>query len=238
LKATSRPLLLGHRGVRSVRRFGARDSRRQIPAENTLSAFEYALSSGCDGIEFDVQLSADQCAVLCHDGQLDGKEIAATDYSDLLRGHKDLASLEEVLACFGDRAYLDIELKVGGDEEQVIAALRKKPPSRGYIVSSFLPHVLLRMNQLDASIPLGYICDTRPHFKIWTALPVAVLIPQCKLVSQETIDVAHGRGVKLFTWTVNQRRNLLRLADWGVDGLISDDPALLSHTFALRPLSG
>ena len=40
-----------------------------------------------------------------------------------------------------------------------------------------------------------------------------------------------GRGVKLLTWTVNDERELLRLADWGVDGLISDDPRLLARTF-------
>jgi len=41
----------------------------------------------------------------------------------------------------------------------------------------------------------------------------------------------HARDIQLFTWTVNKRADLLRLAEWGVDGLISDDPKLLAETF-------
>ena len=47
------------------------------------------------------------------------------------------------------------------------------------------------------------------------------------------IDEVHALQRQLLTWTVNQREDLLRLAAWGVDGLISDDPKLLSRTFPL-----
>ncbi len=226
---SSRPLLLGHRGARPLPRIGA--SSEDLPAENTLAAFDYALANACDGFEFDVRFTRDRRAVLCHDPQLDGKEISATDYSDLLRGRNELACLKDVFTRFGDTAYLDIELKVGGHEAQVVGALRAKPPSHGHVVSSFFPDVLVRISQLDAALPLGYICDRPECVKIWTELPISVFIPQHKLVSPEMIDAVHRRRLKLFVWTVNQRRDLLRLADGGVDGLISDDPALLSCTF-------
>jgi glycerophosphoryl diester phosphodiesterase len=226
--ALSRPLLLGHRGVRPLPPAGAR--AESLPAENTIAAFDYALANGCDGIEFDVRFTRDGRAVACHDPQLDGKEISATDYSDLLRGRKNLACLEDVLARFGDAAYLDVEVKVGGNEEAVVAGLRARPPRR-YVVSSFFPDVLLRLNRLDPSVPLGFLCDRSKYVKFWNELPIAVFIPQYELVSQEMIDAAHRRGLQLFTWTVNQRADLFRLAAWGVDGLICDDPALLARTF-------
>ena len=53
-----------------------------------------------------------------------------------------LPALEDVLQQFGHRAYLDIELKVSGNEETVVAALQAHPPQRGFIVSSFLPEIL------------------------------------------------------------------------------------------------
>jgi len=229
LKPISRPLLLGHRGVRPLPLTGAR--AKDLPAENTLTAFEYALAQGCDGFELDVRFTRDRRAVLCHDPQVADLDISATDYHDLRRNDFELPCLEDVLARFG-AAYLDIEVKVSGHEEAVTAALRASPPARGYVVSSFLPEVLLRVNQLDPSVPLGYICDRRQHVAMWEQLPVTVFILHYRLVSEELIAAAHRRRVKLFGWTVNQRRHLLRLAGWGVDGLISDDPMLLSRTFA------
>ena len=226
---SSRPLLLGHRGARPLPRIGA--SSEDLPAENTLAAFDYALASGCDGFEFDVRFTRDRRAVLCHDPQLGGKELSGTDYPDLPHGRNELACLEDVFTRFGDTAYLDTELKVGGHEAPMIEALRAKPPSHGHVISSFLPEVLVRIRQLDGALPLGYICDRPEYIKIWTELPISVFLPQHKLVSPEMIDAVHRRGLKLFTWTVNQRPDLLRLADGGVDGLISDDPALLSSTF-------
>jgi len=231
LKAISRPLLLGHRGVRPVRRFGVRQPQPHLPAENTVAAFEYALACGCDGFECDVRFTRDRRAVLCHDPQIAGKEIATTDYSDLRRVVNELACLENVLARFGTTAYLDIELKVGGHEEGSVAALHASPPEQGCIVSSFLPDVLLRIHEIDADMPLGYICDHRRDAERWIELPIAAFIPHHKLVSKPLIEEVHDRGLKLLTWTVNRERDLLRLAKWGVDGLISDDPRLLNRTF-------
>ena len=203
----------------------------KLPAENTIAAFEYALASGCDGFEFDVRFTRDRRAVLCHDPQIHGREIATSDYSDIQHTDRELACLEDVLGHFGNKAYLDIELKVGGDEEALAAALQASPVSRGYVVSSFLPDVLLRIHEIDADVPLGYICDHRRDAERWTELPIAAFIPHHKLVSRRLIEHVHSRSLKLLTWTVNQQRELLRLASWGVDGLISDDPNLLSSTF-------
>jgi glycerophosphoryl diester phosphodiesterase len=229
VRHNSRPLLLGHRGARPLSDIGA--GAEEIPAENTLAAFDYALAKGCDGFEFDVRFTRDRRSVLCHDPQLDGKEISVSDYPDLLRFCNALACLEDVLARFGATAYLDIEVKGGGNEEAVVAALQASPPRRGHVVSSFFPDVLLRLHQLDPSLPLGFICDRREHVKLWMELPISVFIPQHTLVSQEMIGEVHRRGLKLFAWTVNHESGLLRLAKWDVDGLISDDPALLRHTF-------
>src|ERR1017187_5379557 len=106
------PLLLGHRGARTVRR---------IP-ENTLASFELCLQHGCDGFEFDVRLSADGQAVICHDATIGGMKIANTASKSLA-----LPTLEDVLEQFADRAFLDIELKVAGLESHVLAELRKHP---------------------------------------------------------------------------------------------------------------
>ncbi len=240
LSASSRPLLLGHRGARPVRRLGVRWPRPNFPAENTLAAFEYALAHGCDGFEFDVRFTRDGRNVLCHDPKYGRREIALTDYSGLERRHgferrlAAVACLEEVLASYGSTAYLDVELKVSSQEEMVLAALQAHPPQRGYVLSSFLPEVLLRLRQLDDSVPLGYVCKRPEAVARWGELPISIFIPHYTLVTRALVEEVHRASLKLFTWTVNRRRDVLRFAEWGVDGLISDNPKLLSRTFLKR----
>ena len=90
--------------------------------------FDLALSHGCDGFEFDVRQTADRRAVICHDSKIHDLEISHADPGDL----PDLPSLQQVLACYQELAFLDIELKVLGLERTVVAALRALPPRRGW----------------------------------------------------------------------------------------------------------
>lgn len=232
--ARTRPLLLGHRGARELSRFKVRRRAAKIPPENTLACFEYALAHGCDGFEFDVRLTRDERLVLCHDASLGGRKVAASSFEVLSSTREEpLPCLGDVLTTFGDRAYLDIEVKVAGAEELVIAALRRSKPQR-FLLSSFLPDVLTRFHQLDASLPLGYICDRAANMHTWQELPIQVFLPQCKLMTEKLLLEVRSRRVELFTWTVNRQDDMQRLAAWGVDGLISDDPDLLCQTLRAR----
>lgn len=226
----ARPLLLGHRGVRPIRGVGLHAKQTGVPAENTLAAFEYCMAAGCDGFEFDVRSSADSRQVLCHDSRFNRMEIVLSTYDELCGGGS-LAVLEDMLHRYGGTAWLDIELKVPGREEAVVAALRDAMPQRGFVVSSFLPEILERLHDIEPALPLGYICDDARRSGVYKKLPLAWFIPHCRLVSPALIEETHARGLQIMTWTVNRERDLRRLAGWGVDALISDDPALLSATF-------
>jgi len=232
LSRRTRPLLLGHRGARAVRRIGLPGREQRLPAENTLAAFAYAMASGCDGFEFDVRYTRDRRHVLCHDPEHQGANVAEHDYAGLERRHGyNLPCLEEVLARFAATAYLDIELKVAGNEEAVVSALHADPPQRGYLVSSFLPEVLLKLHEIASSLSLGYICKDPEAAQRWTELPIHTFVPHHSLVSRRLVDEVHARGLQLLTWTVNRKRDLLRFAEWEADGLISDDPKLLAELF-------
>ena len=131
---------------------------------------------------------------------------------------------------FGERAYLDIELKVAGGEDGIVAALKRNPPQRGYVVSSFLPEVLRRLRRANDQIPLGYICERGDWMDRWRELPIKVFLPRHDLVQTQLVEEVHDRGLQIMTWTVNSPRHMRQLAGWGVDGLISDDPGLLFRT--------
>lgn len=211
-----RPLLLGHRGLRLSGE----------PAENTIAAFDRALELGCDGFEFDVRLTADRQLVICHDPRHAGCELATVPYGQVAQ----LPLLQDVLARFAGRAFLDIELKVAGMEESVLAALAGHPPERGFMLSSFFPSILQELQSLNGHLPLGFISDRESVLAHWRDLPVECVVPHFSLLTRELMDEAHQSGRKLMVWTVNNTDEMRRFSDWGVDGIISDDPGLLVHT--------
>ena len=245
----SRPLLLGHRGA------------SKYATENTLPAFDLALKHGCDGFEFDVRYTSDGRTVLCHDPFLNALEIAETSYAELCRSvppHElaelqsshvagsslssvamasrapQLACLEDVIQIYGNSAFLDIEFKVEGDIARWIPFLKFHSPQNGYVISSFVPEVLMAVHHADPSIPLGLIVGTREGEQLaaWHELPVSALILNSRLVVRPLFEELRRAGKQVYIWTVNDQREMLELAALGVDGIISDDTKLLCATLA------
>jgi glycerophosphoryl diester phosphodiesterase len=217
-----RPLLLGHRGARA---------EKAVP-ENTLASFDLALSQGCDGFEFDVRLTADGRPVVCHDSIAHGLKIADSSAEKL-----GLPHLRDVLASYRNIAFLDIELKVSGLGTITADLLKKLPPTRGFVVSSFLPEVLRTIHDLDATIPLGLICETEAELSLWPTLPVEYVIPNHKLVMKNLIDEIKDAGRKILVWTVNATVDMKRFSKWRVDGIISDHPKRLARALGRQEKS-
>src|SRR5579872_1893858 len=213
----SRPLLLGHRGARAL---------KSIP-ENTIASFDQALADSCDGFEFDVRRTADEEAVVCHDPKAVGLEISRATAMQV----SQLPRLRDVLQRYRD-SFLDIELKVKGLERITLDLFLRHKPRRGFVVSSFQPGVLKSIHALDATIPLGLICEFKNQLRLWNELPVQYVIPRLDLAEPELIRKIKGCGKKVVVWTVNDGDNMLRFAEFGVDGIISDDTSLLCRTLA------
>jgi glycerophosphoryl diester phosphodiesterase len=216
LDTRPRPLLLGHRGARAVRSI----------QENSLASFDRALAEGCDGFEFDVRLTRDGEAVVCHDPASNGIEIAQAAAQEL----PQLVRLADVLSRYQDNAFLDIELKVAGLEKITTDLLRKFGPREGFVVSSFLPEVIEAVHAEDPDIPLGLICEAQAELSHWRHLPIEYVIPHDKLLDAELIRELTAAGKKVFVWTVNHAAEMRRFRDWGVNGIISDHASLLCRS--------
>ena len=216
------PLLLGHRGARAY------------AAENTFDAFALALEHGCDGFEFDVRLTSDDRPIICHDADFARVPVAENTWPNLAKLHGGLMPLlEHVMKHYAAKAFLDIELKVPGLDDAVLDALRNYPPQHGYVVSSFLPNVITSLHQSDKNVRLGFICDDKRWLGMWRELPVEVVAPQYGLVDAALVREVHDAGRQVYVWTVNRAEAMKRMAELGVDAIISDDTQLLSRT--LRP---
>jgi glycerophosphoryl diester phosphodiesterase len=210
------PLLLGHRGARAS---------ASIP-ENSFASFDLALEHGCDGFEFDVRLTACGRAWVCHDSRVGGLSISRATVEQLPR----LPELQAVLERYRGRAFLDIELKVRNLETKVLSAMREFPPERGYVVSSFLQDVIMELKARSAVAPVGVVCQRVNQLARWPSLPLEYVIAHQSLVDRKLVEEVHGARRKIFVWTVNDSKAMLRFAEWGVEGIISDDTELLVRT--------
>jgi len=212
----ARPILLGHRGARGT---------RSVP-ENSIFSFDLALEHGCDGFEFDLRLSGCGGAVVHHGPRLNGVPLPRTNCEQV----KHLPRLENVLRHYGPRVFLDIELKVKGIESIAISALREHAPLH-YVVSSFLPDVIMELKARSALVPVGVICEKPGQLVRWRKLPVEYVIVHRSLLTRKLVRLIHEAGRKVFVWTVNDEFSMLRFRGWGVDGIISDNTRLLGKVF-------
>jgi glycerophosphoryl diester phosphodiesterase len=132
------PLVLGHRGYRA-----------RFP-ENTLLAFREALKAGADGVECDVQKSADGRFVIAHDGTTDRVtgtpgEIGRMSFDELRRldfgSGERIPGIDEFLAMLPAETYLDLEVKdetlVPEDCPRIAEILDAHRDRRNLMVSSF-----------------------------------------------------------------------------------------------------
>lgn len=216
----SRPLLLGHRGA-----------RRHAP-ENTIAAFELALQHGCDGFELDVRCTAANELVCFHDPASGHLQVEQASLGELIAAaNTEVPGIATVLEKFGYRAYINIELKVAGLETELAALLKTYPPSKGLLISSFLPQAIEGVHRVLPKLDLGYICDRRNPLELWRSLPITHLVLHHSLFKPGLYDELRRAGKKIFVWTLNSEPEIRRFAAMGVDAIISDDTALLGDVF-------
>lgn len=191
------------------------------------------MEHGVDGFEFDVRCTRDHYTILCHDPKfkrLTLRRSTLRQVQQICAKADDMPScLEDVLDRYGSEAFLNIELKVRGLESVVARAIKLARP-RNYFISSFLPGVIRRLHELDRSLILGTLAQTRWQLRRWRQMPADYVVPHFRLLSPRLVERAHSAGKQVITWTVNDAQQMRRFAEMGVDGIISDDTKLLVKT--------
>ena len=222
-------LVIAHRGASAEK------------PENTLAAFRRALVLKADGVELDVQLTADGVPVVFHDAslrRLTGRRgrLARLDWRELKKlrvaGAERIPRLSEVLALLRRRAVVQIELKRGAAVAPVLRDIQRAKAVRGVILASFEPELVREARELAPEIPRMLISAGRSRREKLLRQMVAAgadgLSLNYKAVrTRALVNAIHAAGATLWCWTVNDAGAARRLAGWGVDGLIGDNPALL-----------
>jgi glycerophosphoryl diester phosphodiesterase len=208
-------LFLAHRGANRLAR------------ENTITAFVAAASIGADGVELDVQLSADGVVVVHHDHDLAGLgaigELTAAELPDWV------PTLGAALDACAGLALVNVEIKDPTAVLPTAALLTARPNGQpAALVSSFDLASIDDHHCAAPGVPTAWL--TLPGRDQAAALATAAehghaaLHPHCSVVTAELVGAAHDRGLRIGTWTVNEPDQAATLAAMGVDVLISDVP--------------
>lgn len=225
-----RPLLIAHRGASADR------------TENTLAACALAAEQGADGIELDVQFSADKRIVIFHDktlarftgGQEKIAELTIEEIKQVdLGGGQRIPTLDELLEMIGPRLLYNVELKSPGLMDRGLeAAVADRFESFALqdllLVSSFNPLSVRRARHVfPHSVPVALI--RAPGLLRFTHLLASAEAdnPHHSLVDEKYMTWAKARGYRIFTWTVDDIQEARRLTALGVDGIITNRPQAL-----------
>lgn len=216
--------------------------------ENSLAAFARAIEIGADGIELDVQRTADGILVVTHDettGRLAGQpgQIAQRTLSQLRQLNFAapwpdqpaviLPTLDEVLdLCRNTRLRINIELKNSevpyrGMEKQVVDCVLASGLQDQVIYSSFNPMSLWRLRWIAPDAQKGYLySNIRPRPWLATDLTGATAlhpsVPNLDVPS--LVEKAHNRGLAVHIWTVDEPRQWELCRQLAVDAIITNQP--------------
>lgn len=215
--------------------------------ENTMASFHRAVALGADFVELDVHLSRDGALVVIHDfsvgrttngsgavRDLTVAELRALDaggwYGPAFAGER-IPTLDEVLGWASGQVRLVIEIKNGpfyyeGIEERLVAALRAHSMAQSALVISFDHPSVRRVKELDAAIATGILYVARPVDAVTLAhaAGASVLLPHWAFVTAQEVEAAHGAGLAVCPWVVDEVTQMEMVLGMGVDGLGTNFP--------------
>ncbi len=220
------PLIIAHRG----------DSSRAL--ENSLAAFRLALAVPVDMIEFDIRKSWDNVLYVMHDEKTGRtcdaelhieKSLSAEIGQIRLKSGEPVPKLTDVLGLVAGRMGLNIEVKSDGAGALTAAHIAGSGYRGEVLISSFKEREVLDAKRVLPNVPVAGIFD---DFSV-TEVPAyekrgyRLISLRKKTVSQELVAALHGKGIKVFVWTVNDTDEVKKFMNWGVDGIYSNNPGML-----------
>jgi glycerophosphoryl diester phosphodiesterase len=212
--------------------------------ENTLAAFRQAIEDEADFVELDVQESLDGVVLVAHDADL--MKVAASPtkiwqqtFAELrsidIGSHKGpqfsserVPTLAEALAACKGRTKVMIELKTYGHnqrlEQRVVEIVEAAGMEKACAYMSLDHDMARRMKRLRPSWRVGMLIAKALGDP--TTLDTDFLAVEARMATPRFVRRAHRAGKDVYVWTVNDPAWMLTALSRGVDGLITDNPAL------------
>ncbi len=210
------PLIIYHRGRHG--KVGERDIE-----ENTIIAFEAAISEGAKMIEFDVWTGLR----IAHDP---GKNNHAP-------------TLSQALSAIRGRSGVNLEIKSPKALKGALSAIKSVLELKQFlpeqiVISSFHHQSAILAKTIMPQLSVGIICDgvLEPIYLEWlrnqgvTNLHIEWMNVYMDMENNCRLrDYAKSFGFAIWVWTVNDRKKFKVMKKYGADGVFSDRPDLLKN---------
>jgi len=227
-------LIIGHKGASA------------IAPENTLKAFKKAIELKADMVEFDIHKTKDGEIVIIHDSDtlsttgIQGliKDMIMEEIKKLDAGEGEkIPTLLELIKVAKEKVGLQIEIKSSGLLGKLIKLLKEENLVNTSIVSSFAFGELVKLKNLEPKMKLGLLLPTelvRVRQIKRNILRAAdkkfyAIHPHYNITDKKIVDFAHDNDLNVNVWTVNDKDNMERLIEIGVDGIITDDISMANE---------
>jgi glycerophosphoryl diester phosphodiesterase len=219
-------LVIAHRGF-----------HRDLP-ENTIEAFRAAKDLGVDGVEFDVQETADGQFIIHHDDDIGGRSIGNLSLEEIalcrVGGGYRIPTLLQALEVLGRGLVLLVELKRVRSLEKFLALLRRQVDSSFTMLVSFDATLIEKLALLAPDFPRAVIGESASNVHTAAAAKTAgfTQVP-AGMVTGDLVKEAHDRGDLVFVRDGGEGEDLRRALRCGIDVVMTDRPDV-----AIREIRG
>lgn len=220
--------------------------------ENTLAAFRLAADQKADYVELDVQESKDGEVLVVHDSDLmklggDAAKVWEADAAYLRSidvgsavgpqfAAERVPTLAEALAVCKGRSKVIVELKQYGHgvrlEEKVVEIVEAAGMADDCVFMSLDHDMVRKMKALRPAWRTGVLAAKA--IGDLTRLGADFVAVEKNMVTPRFVRHAHSAGQEVYPWTVDDPAWMLTMMSRGVDGLITNKPALARRAIARR----
>ncbi|MGB5717222.1 MAG: glycerophosphodiester phosphodiesterase, partial [Gammaproteobacteria bacterium] len=220
--------------------------------ENTLASIRAAIADASDWLEIDVQETADGEVIVIHDSDfmnLAGVDLKVWDatleqlrdidvgsWFDPRFSAERVPTLVEVLEAARGKAHVVIELKYYGHDQQleqrVVDIVEQMGMADEVAIMSLKYEGVQKIRALRPDWRIGLLSATA--IGDLASLDVDFLAVATGMATPGFVRHSHEQGKQVFVWTVNDAVSLSRMMSLGVDGVITDEPALAREVIEER----
>ena len=223
--------IIGHRGASA------------LEPENTIPSFSRAASVGAWGVEADIYVLRDGNIVVFHDadvermtngvGEIKNMDLVEIKALNIDNGNNiykynnlKIPTLDEYLKCCVENKLTPIiEFKVVNVEnvKEIVEKIKKYDLEDKTIIISTYSEWIKYIRQHSNKIQFQYLNDiTIENINLLKKYGNYGIDINIDKITKDKIDLAHLNGAKVNVWTINNKNDINKLIDMGVDMITSD----------------